>query len=166
MSLRAIGEGHISSIEFRTGVLSPLGEISAEKVTRFVNPPEIVTNPTYEKASFLVKLHEMGFRMSIDDFGTGYSSLSYLRRFPIGKIKIDQSFVRDVTNDEGAASVVTAIIGLARSLKLEAIAEGVETKEQLELLRQKGCDKAQGFLFSRALAPDEFEKLVLGWKPK
>ena len=114
----------------------------------------------------LKKLHEMGFRMSIDDFGTGYSSLSYLRRFPIGKIKIDQSFVRDVTNDEGAASVVTAIIGLARSLKLEAIAEGVETKEQLELLRQKGCDKAQGFLFSRALAPDEFEKLVLGWKPK
>src|SRR5882762_6752688 len=67
MSLRAIGEGHISSIEFRTGVLSPLGEVSAENVTRFVNPPEIVTNPTYEKASFLVKLHEMGFETDFAD---------------------------------------------------------------------------------------------------
>src|SRR5258708_9374554 len=67
MSLRAVGEGHISSIEFRTGVLSPLGEISAEKVSRFVNPPEIVTNPTYEKATFLVKLHEMGFETDFAD---------------------------------------------------------------------------------------------------
>jgi hypothetical protein len=67
MSLRAIGEGHISSIEFRTGVLSPSGEISAENVTRFVNPPEIVTNPTYEKASFLLKLHEMGFETDFAD---------------------------------------------------------------------------------------------------
>jgi hypothetical protein len=67
MSLRAIGEGHISSIEFRTGALSPLGEISAENVTRFVNPPEIVTNPTYEKASFLVKPHEMGFETDFAD---------------------------------------------------------------------------------------------------
>src|SRR5258708_21468726 len=67
MSLRAVGEGHISSIEFRTGVLSPLGEIPAENVTRFVNPPEIATNPTYEKATFLVKLHEMGFETDFAD---------------------------------------------------------------------------------------------------
>jgi EAL domain-containing protein (putative c-di-GMP-specific phosphodiesterase class I) len=104
--------------------------------------------------------------LSIDDFGTGYSSLSYLRRFPIDKIKIDQSFVSDVTQDESAASIVTAVIALARSLKLKVIAEGVEAKEQLELLREQRCDHAQGFLFSPALVSGEFEKLVREWKPE
>jgi diguanylate cyclase (GGDEF)-like protein/PAS domain S-box-containing protein len=110
----------------------------------------------------LKKLHDMGFRLSIDDFGTGYSSLNYLRRFPIDKIKIDQSFVKD----QSAGSIVTAIISLARNLKLKVIAEGVETKEQLELLREQGCNEAQGFLFSPALAVGEFEKLVREWNPK
>src|SRR5487761_1803814 len=110
----------------------------------------------------LNRLHAVGFQLSIDDFGTGYSSLSYLRRFPIDKIKIDQSFVKD----EGAGNIVTAIIGLARNLKLKVIAEGVETKQQLELLREQRCDEAQGFLFSPALASGEFEKLVRQWKPK
>ena len=110
----------------------------------------------------LERLHDMGFRLSIDDFGTGYSSLSYLRRFPIDKIKIDQSFV----TDESAGSIVTAVIGLARSLKLKVIAEGVETEEQLGILREQLCDEAQGFLFSPALGSEEFEKLVREWKPK
>ena len=109
----------------------------------------------------LDRLHAMGFQLSIDDFGTGYSSLSYLRRFSIDKIKIDQSFVKD----EGAGNIVTAVINLARSLKLKVIAEGVETNEQLEILREQGCDEAQGFLFSPALGPEEFEKLVRQWKP-
>jgi diguanylate cyclase (GGDEF)-like protein len=114
----------------------------------------------------LQNLHESGFQLSIDDFGTGYSSLSYLRRFPIDKIKIDQSFVRAARQDEGSASIVTAIIALARSLKLKVIAEGVETSEQLEMLSAQGCDEAQGFLFSRALGPEEFQKLVREWKPQ
>jgi EAL domain-containing protein (putative c-di-GMP-specific phosphodiesterase class I) len=114
----------------------------------------------------LEKLHDIGFQLSIDDFGTGYSSLSYLRRFPIDKIKIDQSFIRAATHDEGAAGIVTAIIALARSLKLKVIAEGVETGEQLEILRAQGCDEAQGFLFSGGVGPEEFQKLVGEWKPQ
>ena len=108
------------------------------------------------------KLHDMGFKLSIDDFGTGYSSLSYLRRFPIDKIKVDQSFVRD----ESAGGIVNAIIALARSLKLKVIAEGVETTEQLERLRQQRCDEVQGFLFSPGLPAAAFEKLVHAWTPK
>jgi len=114
----------------------------------------------------LARLNDMGFQLSIDDFGTGYSSLSYLRRFPIDKIKIDQSFVTDVIQIASAGSIVTAIIGLARSLKLRVIAEGVETTEQLEILREQGCDEAQGFLFSPALGSEPFEKLVREWKTK
>ncbi|MGA2429024.1 MAG: EAL domain-containing protein [Candidatus Acidiferrum sp.] len=114
----------------------------------------------------LERLHEIGFQLSIDDFGTGFSSLNYLRRFPIDKIKIDRSFVSDVTQSESAASIVTAVISLAQSLKLKVIAEGVQTKEQLEILRVQRCDDAQGFLFSPALVSGEFEKLVYDWKPK
>ena len=113
----------------------------------------------------LEELHNMGLQLSIDDFGTGYSSLSYLRRFPIDKIKIDQSFVMEVTRDQNAGSIVSAVIGLARSLKLKVIAEGVETKEQLEILREQRCDEAQGFLFSPAVVSAEFEVLVHRWKP-
>ena len=109
----------------------------------------------------LKKLHDMGFQLSIDDFGTGYSSLNYLRRFSIDKIKIDQSFVKD----ENAGNIVATIINLARNLKLKVIAEGVETKEQLEILREHRCDEAQGFLFSPALASGEFEKLIRQWEP-
>jgi diguanylate cyclase (GGDEF)-like protein/PAS domain S-box-containing protein len=110
----------------------------------------------------LDRLHALGFQLSIDDFGTGYSSLSYLRRFPINKVKIDQSFVKD----EKAGVIVTTIISLARNLNLKVIAEGVETKEQLNLLREHSCDEAQGFFFSPALAPGAFEELLCEWKSK
>jgi EAL domain-containing protein (putative c-di-GMP-specific phosphodiesterase class I) len=116
--------------------------------------------------AILGRLHGMGFQLSIDDFGTGFSSLNNLRRFPIDKLKIDQSFVSDVTQSESAASIVTGVIRLAQSLKLKVIAEGVQTKEQLELLREQRCDEAQGFLFSPALTSGEFEKLVREWEPK
>lgn len=106
----------------------------------------------------LNRLRDQGLKISIDDFGTGYSSLSYLKRLPVDFLKIDLSFIRDVTRNPEDAAIIKAIIVLAHSLDLTVIAEGVETPEQLALLREFGCDAAQGFLFSPALPPEEFEE--------
>jgi diguanylate cyclase (GGDEF)-like protein len=126
----------------------------------------IVMRDAETTIKLLQNLHDIGFQLSIDDFGTGYSSLSYLRRFPIDKIKIDQTFVRAARQDESAGSIVTAIIGLARSLKLKVIAEGVETREELEILGNQGCDEAQGFLFSPGIDAEAFQMLLREWKSK
>jgi len=108
----------------------------------------------------LRNLKTLGVQISIDDFGTGYSSLAYLRRFPIDKLKIDIAFVREVTSNPDDAAIVLAILGMARSLKLEVIAEGVETAAQLSYLRRHQCDQIQGFYFSRPLLLEDAEKLL------
>lgn len=108
----------------------------------------------------LEELSRMGVLVSIDDFGTGYSSMSYLRRFPIDKLKIDRSFINDLTTNSDAASIVKAIISLAHSLRLKIVAEGVETAEQLERLRELGCDQFQGYYRSAAVLPGEIGKFV------
>jgi diguanylate cyclase (GGDEF)-like protein len=108
----------------------------------------------------LEELSRMGVIVSIDDFGTGYSSMSYLRRFPIDKLKIDRSFINDMTTNSDAAAIVKAIISLAHSLRLKVVAEGVETAEQLEQLRELGCDQFQGFYRSAAVLPSEISDFV------
>ena len=102
----------------------------------------------------------MGVRLSIDDFGTGYSSLSHLQRFPLNMLKIDQSFVQEVTRNAANASITRAIISLAHSMNLSVLAEGVETEEQLELLRQQECDQVQGHVFGRPMPGEEFVELL------
>jgi EAL domain-containing protein (putative c-di-GMP-specific phosphodiesterase class I) len=105
-------------------------------------------------------LHECGIRMSIDDFGTGYSSLSHLKKFKVYKLKIDQSFVRDITDDPDDKAIVSAIINMASSLSIQTIAEGVETAGQLAYLRLQGCDEVQGYYFSKPLPAEQFESFV------
>lgn len=108
----------------------------------------------------LTGLKQMGVKISVDDFGTGFSSLSYLKQLPIDTLKIDQSFVRDATTDQDDASLVMAVITLGHNLRLNVVAEGVETEEQLQLLHLLRCDEIQGFFFSRPLPADDLTKLL------
>jgi EAL domain-containing protein (putative c-di-GMP-specific phosphodiesterase class I) len=112
------------------------------------------------------QLHGLGVQLAIDDFGTGYSSLSYLKRFAVQRIKIDQSFVRDLESDPDDAAIVGAILGLADRLGLDTIAEGVETPEQARQLVGMGCCGVQGYLYSRPLPVAAFEAFVQSWKPR
>lgn len=113
-----------------------------------------------QSIAILEELHSMGIVFTLDDFGTGYSSLSYLKRFPLQALKIDQSFVRDITIDPNSAAITEAIISLAHGLQLNVIAEGVETQEQLDYLKTKGCDEVQGYYLGRPLPTEAITKLL------
>lgn len=113
----------------------------------------------------LIRLHEMGFRLAIDDFGTGFSSLTYLKRLPVDRIKIDQSFVRDLLEDATDREIVQTIIGLAHRLHTEVLAEGVERNDQFELLRSLGCELVQGYFLTPPLPADQLRAWISqsGW---
>ena len=115
---------------------------------------------TQAAVDMMRKLHKHDICMTIDDFGTGYSNLGYLKQFKVYKLKIDQTFIRDINIDPGDRAIVTAIINMASSLGLKTIAEGVETQEQLEFLQAQGCDEAQGYYFSKPLPAEEIEEFV------
>ncbi len=120
----------------------------------------IIMHDTDIVSDTLATLHEIGVELSIDDFGTGYSSLSYIRRFPLDRLKIDRSFVRDIMSNPDDAEMIVSIIALGHSMKLKVLAEGVETLEQLQYLQMQGCDEVQGFYFSKPLPADELGALL------
>ncbi|MGD9970208.1 MAG: EAL domain-containing protein [Sulfuricurvum sp.] len=156
---------NLSAVQFKSSNLLSIIESTIQETAL---PPEyleleltesVAMNDPEQAIRVMNELHKRGIRMSIDDFGTGYSSLSYLKKFQVYKLKIDQSFVRDLNIDPEDRAIIQAIISMAKSLGLQTIAEGVETIGQAEFLKQHGCDEFQGYYFSRPLPADEFEKL-------
>jgi EAL domain-containing protein (putative c-di-GMP-specific phosphodiesterase class I) len=112
------------------------------------------------QTNILEQLTALGVSLAIDDFGTGYSSLSYLKKFPVGVLKIDRSFIKDLAENMDDRAIAAAVVSMAGSLLLDVVAEGVETIEQLDVLRDMGCDYIQGYYISKPLAPDAFERFV------
>jgi diguanylate cyclase (GGDEF)-like protein len=157
---------NISAMEFREdnfleNVFTTLKEVGLAASALELELTESVLMKRAESAAGVLRtLREGGVQVAIDDFGTGYSSLSYLRKFPIDALKIDQSFVRQISTAPDDATIVTAIISMGRSLKLRVVAEGVETQEELSFLQTHHCDEAQGYLFSRPILPQDFAKLL------
>jgi diguanylate cyclase (GGDEF)-like protein len=157
---------NISAMEFRhehflEGVFEILKETGLDpKLLELELTESVLMKRVEATGSILATLRAKGIRVAVDDFGTGYSSLSYLRKFPIDALKIDQSFVRQITTYGGETSIVTAIIGMGRSLGLRVIAEGIETPEELAFLQAQQCEEGQGYYFSRPLPPGQFVKLL------
>jgi diguanylate cyclase (GGDEF)-like protein/PAS domain S-box-containing protein len=157
---------NISALEFRNenfldGVIAVLSETGLHPSFLELELTESVLMKRADfTASVLQSLRARGIRLAVDDFGTGYSSLSYLTKFPLDALKIDQSFVRQISCSAGETSIVTAVINMARSLKLRVIAEGVETHQEFEFLRAHQCDEAQGYYFNRPVPADAFAVLI------
>jgi len=157
---------NISSMEFRDDnfletVFTVLKDTGLDAKSLELELTESVLMKRAESAASVLKtLRTRGVQIAVDDFGTGYSSLSYLRKFPIDALKIDQSFVRQITAAPDDATIVTAVISMGRSLNLRVVAEGVETRGELEFLQAHQCDEAQGYYFSRPVPPQQFAKLL------
>jgi diguanylate cyclase (GGDEF)-like protein len=134
-------------------------KIRPEQITMEVTETAIMTNPEVAR-SMLEELRAQNIEISMDDFGTGHSSLGYLQTLPLHELKIDKSFVMDMTNNEGDAKIVRAIINLAQNFDFSVVAEGIENEETMEVLREMGCNTAQGYFISRPMPMEEFEDWV------
>src|SRR5467141_3811218 len=158
---------NISAVQFRNpGLMQVIvGALAASGLDPTRLEIEITeTVLLHNKDATLAVLHQLralGIRIAMDDFGTGYSSLTYLQSFPFDKIKIDRSFVKNITEDSGSLNIVRAVAALANGMGMTATAEGVETKEQLDRIASEGCTEMQGFLFSQPLPAHEIERLFL-----
>jgi EAL domain-containing protein (putative c-di-GMP-specific phosphodiesterase class I) len=157
---------NVSAMEFRQGsflegVFAILQDTGLDPGSLELELTESVLMKRAESAaSVLEALRTAGIQIAVDDFGTGFSSLSYLRKFPIDALKIDQSFVRQITMTPDDTTIVRAIISLGQSMKLRVIAEGVETLEELTFLQTHHCNEGQGYYFSRPVPPGQFAKLL------
>jgi EAL domain-containing protein (putative c-di-GMP-specific phosphodiesterase class I) len=157
---------NISAMEFRNenfleSVFEILKDTDLDPSSLELELTESVLMKRVESAaSILQTLRARGVHLAVDDFGTGYSSLSYLRKFPIDALKIDQSFVHQIATTPDETTIVTAVISMGRSLKLRVVAEGVETREQLDFLQAQQCEEAQGYYFSPPVPPQQFAKLL------
>jgi EAL domain-containing protein (putative c-di-GMP-specific phosphodiesterase class I) len=152
--------------DFVQSVANALAEFALEPQCIELELTEsILIQDAQEALQRLQGLSELGVKLAIDDFGTGYSSLAYLKRFPIGRLKIDRSFVKGLPGDESDAGIVRAIANMARALRLELIAEGVETEAQLQFMKQLGCQQFQGFIKSPALDVVSFESMMDAGRP-
>jgi len=163
---------NISSMEFRDAnflerVFATLSETGLDPKSLELELTESVLMKRAESAASVLKtLRARGVQIAVDDFGTGYSSLSYLRKFPIDALKIDQSFVRQISSAPDDTTIVKAIISMGRSLNLRVVAEGVETRQELEFLGAHQCEEAQGFYFSRPVLPQQFANLLKSGIPE
>ena len=157
---------NLSAVQFRSSRL--FEEIAAILAHADVLPGQIELEITESllmddpaaAVELLGRLRQAGFSIAIDDFGTGYSSLSYLKKFPVGVLKIDRSFIKDLAGNMDDRAIAAAVVSMAGSLLLDVVAEGVETIEQLDVLRDMGCDYIQGYYISKPLPPDEFERFM------
>jgi diguanylate cyclase (GGDEF)-like protein/PAS domain S-box-containing protein len=162
---------NVSSVQFKNDslvqlVISALAEtgLPAERLELEITE-SVLLHDNEATLRILHQLKKLGVRISMDDFGTGYSSLNYLRKFPFDKVKIDRSFIEHITGDASSLAIVQAVISIAKSRNIATTAEGVETKEQLDLLRALGCTEMQGFLFSKAKPAAELASLLLPQRP-
>ncbi len=161
LSLRQLtDEGLLSDIQTtlgETGMAPHLLELEITESMVMHDPPRMV--------KILSEIKKMGVRLALDDFGTGYSSLAQIKQFPIDTLKVDRSFIRNIPNDSEENAITEAIISMGRILSLTVVAEGVETREQMDFLRKRACDEMQGFYFSKPILPDQFARLMEAHKP-
>jgi diguanylate cyclase (GGDEF)-like protein/PAS domain S-box-containing protein len=156
----------LDDIEFHQKILDILEETGVEPdQLEFEITETTIMNDPGLASEVLHQLRDIGFKLAIDDFGIGYSSLAYLKSLPISKLKIDQSFVKNTPDDTNDAAIIRAVIALGKSLQLDVIAEGVETKEQVNFLKSEGCFLAQGYLYAKPMPSHEIESYLAGFNP-